>query len=402
MTKRIIIAGSGFAGLWAAISAKRAIVLAHQESEIEVLMVSPSPNLAIRPRLYEQSLENMNPDISALLAEIGVKHIAGIIEQIDENKQEVQLKESNGKNTVIHYDRFILATGSTAFLPNISGLAQYAFSVNDLVGAEKLDQHLKALTQKPSSTARNTVVVAGGGLTGIETVTEMPERLRNILGSDENIRIVLIDSSKEIGASMGKEASIIIQEAFKEMGIEGKANVTVTALDASGVTLSSGEKIESDTIIWTAGMRANPLTSQISGEKDNLGRILGDSFLHAPSAKNIFVTGDTVKVTTDDHGNFTVMSCQHALSLGRVAGYNAAAELVGLPLHPYSQPKYVTCLDLGAWGALYTEGWERQVRILRDEAKKVKQEINTVWIYPPAPNREAVFAVANPDYVIVP
>ena len=61
------------------------------------------------------------------------------------------------------------------------------------------------------------------------------------------------------------------------------------------------------------------------------------------------MTGDTVKVPTDDLGNFNVMSCQHAMSLGRVAGYNAAAELVDLPLHPYSQPKYVTCVDLGPW-----------------------------------------------------
>jgi len=96
------------------------------------------------------------------------------------------------------------------------------------------------------------------------------------------------------------------------------------------------------------------------------------------------------------------MSCQHALSLGRVAGHNAAAELVGLPLHPYSQPKYVTCIDLGDWGALYTEGWDRQVRITREAAKAIKQEINRVWIYPPAADRDAVFAVANPDYVIVP
>lgn len=148
-------------------------------------------------------------------------------------------------------------------------------------------------------------------------------------------------------------------------------------------------------------MRASPLAAQIPGEHDGLGRIIGDRYLRAPAAPGIFVTGDTVNAATDDAGNQTVMSCQHALSLGRVAGHNAAAELVGLPLHPYSQPKYVTCLDLGPWGALFTEGWDRQVRLTREEGKKVKREINTVWIYPPEPDREAVFAVANPDYVIV-
>ncbi len=401
MSKRIIIAGSGFAGLWASLAAQRAIHLASQEQNIEVLMVSPSPNVGIRPRLYEAVLENMNPDISELLSVVGVKFLAGWVNKINADQQTIEVSTTDGSKQTLSYDRFILATGSTTFMPPISGLTEYGFSVSTLEDAEKLDQHLKNLANKPANAARNTVVVAGGGLTGLETVTEMPERLRSILGATD-VRVVLVDSSTEIGAAMGDQAATVIREALSELGVEGKAGLRVTALDASGVTLSNGEKIESETVIWTAGMRANPLTSQVTGEKDNLGRILGDVYLHAPEAKNIFVTGDTVKVPTDDLGNFNVMSCQHAMSLGRVAGYNAAAELVDLPLHPYSQPKYVTCVDLGPWGALYTEGWDRQVQFVREEAKKIKQEINTVWIYPPVADREAVFAIANPDFVIVP
>lgn len=401
MSKRIIIAGSGFAGLWAALAAQRAIHLASQEQNIEVLMVSPSPNVGIRPRLYEAVLENMNPDISELLSVVGVKFLAGWVNKINADQQTIEVSTTDGSKQTLSYDRFILATGSTTFMPPISGLTEYGFSVSTLEDAEKLDQHLKNLANKPANAARNTVVVAGGGLTGLETVTEMPERLRSILGATD-VRVVLVDSSTEIGAAMGDQAATVIREALSELGVEGKAGLRVTALDASGVTLSNGEKFESETVIWTAGMRANPLTSQVTGEKDNLGRILGDAYLHAPEAKNIFVTGDTVKVPTDDLGNFNVMSCQHAMSLGRVAGYNAAAELVDLPLHPYSQPKYVTCVDLGPWGAFYTEGWDRQVQFVREEAKKIKQEINTVWIYPPVADREAVFAIANPDFVIVP
>ncbi|WP_336013209.1 NAD(P)/FAD-dependent oxidoreductase [Acinetobacter calcoaceticus] len=401
MSKRIIIAGSGFAGLWAALAAQRAIHLASQEQNIEVVMVSPTPNVDIRPRLYEPVLENMNPDISELLSVVGVKFLAGWVNQIDGDQQTIEVSTTDGNKQTLSYDRFVLATGSTTFMPPIPGLTEYGFSVSTLEDAEKLDQHLKNLANKPANAARNTVVVAGGGLTGLETATEMPERLRRILG-ETDIRVILVDSSTEIGAAMGDEAAAVIQEALTELGIEGKAGVRVSALDASGVTLSNGERIEAATVIWTAGMRANHLTSQIAGEKDNLGRLIGDAYLHAPEAKNIFVTGDTVKVPTDEFGNFNVMSCQHAMSLGRVAGYNAAAELVDLPLHAYSQPKYVTCLDLGAWGALYTEGWDRKVQFVREDAKKIKQEINTVWIYPPAADRDTVFSIANPDFIIVP
>lgn len=401
MSKRIIIAGSGFAGLWAALAAQRAIHLTSQQQNIEVVMVSPSPNVDIRPRLYEAVLENMYPDISNLLSVVDVKYVAGWVNEIDTTAQSLVITTTQGDKQILSYDRFILATGSTGFMPPIPGLSEYGFSVSTLEDAEKLDQHLKNLANKPTNAARNTVVVAGGGLTGLETVAEMPERLNSIL-AETDVRVVLVDSSAEIGATLGDEAATVIREALNELGVEAKAGLRVTALDASGVTLSNGERIETETVIWTAGMRANSLTSQIVGEKDNLGRILGDAYLHAPEAKNIFVTGDTVKVPTDNLGNFNVMSCQHAMSLGRVAGYNAAAELVDLPLHAYSQPKYVTCVDLGPWGALYTEGWDRKVQFVRHEAKKIKQEINTVWIYPPVADREAIFAVANPDFVIVP
>lgn len=405
MTQRIVIAGSGFAGLWAAMSAARAVYLSDKEptdSNIEIMMVSPEPRVGIRPRLYEAVLENMDPDIGPLLQEVGVKHLPGFIESIDTRKKAISVQKHGKDSITLPYDRLVLATGSELFHPPVPGLAKHTFSVNTLPDARKLDDHLQALASKPRSQARDTVVVVGGGLTGLETATEMPTRLRHILGAESESRVVIIDTAEQIGIGMGIESATIIAQALSDCGIEARAGVRVQEVNGNGVQLSSGEHIEANTVIWAAGMRASSLTAQVPGERDPLGRILGDEFLHAPGANGVFVTGDTVKVPTDDQGNYNVMSCQHAMSLGRVAGHNAAAELLDLPLHPYSQPKYVTCLDLGPWGALYTEGWDRQVHYIRGEGKKIKQEINTVWIYPPAPDREAVFSVANPDFVVVP
>jgi NADH dehydrogenase len=402
MTQKIVIAGSGFAGFWAAVSAMRAISLAGKTGEIEVTMVSPTPNVTIRPRLYEAVLENMNPDISSQLAVVGVQHLAGLVERVDTEKSTLTVAQAGGKSVTLAYDRFVLATGSQLFVPAVPGFAEYGFNVDTLESAQRLDAHLKALADKPYSAARNTAVVVGGGLTGLESATEMPDRLRAVLGAEADVRVVIVDTAPEVGAGMGAEPAVVIRQALDECGVESRAGLRVAAIDADGVTLSNGERIAANTVILAAGMRAHPLTAQIPGERDGSGRIIGDAFLRAPAAAGVFVTGDTVKAATDDVGNHNVMSCQHAMSLGRVAGHNAAAELVGLPVHPYSQPKYVTCLDLGPWGALYTEGWERQVRFTRQEGKKIKQEINTQWIYPPAPDRDALFAVANPDFVIVP
>ena len=402
MTQKIIIAGSGFAGLWAAMSASRAIALAGREGDVEVTVISPEPNVTIRPRLYEPVLENMNPDIAPLLDAVGVRHVAGHVDTIDTAARQAGIALIGGGRETLSYDRFVLAAGSQLFRPDVPGLADHGFDSDQLASAQALDAHLKALAARPASEARNTVVVAGGGFTGLEAATEMPGRLRAVLGPDTEIRVVIVDNAPAIGAAMGSQALPFVAEALIEAGIETRAGVRVSAIDTDGVTLSSGERIATSTVVWTAGMRATPLAAQLPGEHDPLGRVIGDAWLHAPAADGVFVTGDAVKAPTDDQGNFNVMSCQHAMSLGRVAGHNAAAELVGLPLHPYSQPKYVTCLDLGPWGALYTEGWDRQVRYTREEGKQIKREINTQWIYPPAPDRDAVFAVANPDYVIVP
>ena len=402
MTQRIIIAGSGFAGMWAAISASRAIALADKEGEVEVVMVSPSATLTIRPRLYEVVLDNMNPDIKAVLDAIGTRHIAGIVDGLNPDRKTVLIVHNDGTHETLAYDRFVLATGSRLFTPPIPGLTDHGFNVDTLQAAERLDAHLKSLIHAAPSEARNTVVVAGGGFTGLEGATEMPDRLRAVFGPEADFRVVIVDPATEIGAEMGASVVPVVREALDELGIERRVGVRVVAIDADGVTLSDGERIATSTVVWTAGMRAHELASLVPGEHDAFGRVIGDAFLRAPEADGIFVTGDTVKAATDDLGNFAAMSCQHALSLGRVAGHNAAAELVGLPTHPYSQPKYVTCLDLGAWGALYTEGWDRQISLVRVAGKKVKQEINQVWIYPPAADRNAIFTVANPDFVIVP
>ncbi|WP_182074739.1 MULTISPECIES: NAD(P)/FAD-dependent oxidoreductase [unclassified Serratia (in: enterobacteria)] len=402
MTQKIVIAGSGFAGFWAAVSAMRAITLAGKHDDIEVLMVSPTPTVTIRPRLYEAVLENMNPDISAQLTAVGARHLAGTVERIDAAAKTLRVVPAVGEPLELAYDRLVWATGSRLSVPAVPGFAEYGFNVDTLESAQRLGAHIKALAAKPSTPARNTAVVVGAGLTGLESAAEMPQRLRDALGQNENVRVVIVDSAPEVGAGMGAEPGAVIRQALAECGVEARAGLRVSAIDAEGVMLSNGERIAANTVILAAGVRAHPLTEQIPGERDANGRVIGDAFLRAPAAAGIFVTGDTVKVATDDLGNHNLMTCQHAMSLGRVAGHNAAAELVGLPTHPYSQPKYVTCLDLGPWGALYTEGWQRQVRFTRQEGKKIKQEINTQWIYPPAADREALFAVANPDFVIVP
>jgi NADH dehydrogenase len=130
-------------------------------------------------------------------------------------------------------------------------------------------------------------------------------------------------------------------------------------------------------------MAASPFAAQVPGARDQLGRVVVDTALRAPAAPDVFVAGDAAAADTGD-GHRTLQSCQHAGQLGRFAGENAARDLIGLPPLPYMQLRYVTCLDLGRSGALFTHGWDRRIDKTGAEGKAMKRMINTQLIYPPA------------------
>ena len=311
----------------------------------------------------------------------------------------MEIVTAKGAKKSLSYDRLVVATGSRLFRPNIPGLAEHGFSVDQLDDAIALDQHLHGLADRPALNGRDTVVVAGGGFTGIEAATEMPARLRAILGKDAKPRVIIVERNSAIAPDMGAGPRPVIEDALRKLGVETRLGAGVASLDKSGVTLSNGEHIETETVIWAAGIRAAPLTAQIPAERDNFGRLLVDRDLRVPSVPGVFATGDAARAACDDVGNYALMSCQHATRMGAFAGNNAAAELLGVPTRPYHQKAYVTCLDLGEAGALFTRGWERKVEMVGDVAKKTKQEINTVWIYPPRAERAAALASADPERV---
>ena len=397
---RIVIIGAGFAGMYAALSAARLRdIEGVSPAGLEIMLVAPEPTLVIRPRLYEQNPETLTAPLQDVLAAINVVYVQGRAEAIDPASHTVEVATTNGANKSLSYDRLVVASGSQLFRPNIPGLAEHAFSVDQLDDAIALDRHLKILTGRPASPARDTVVVVGAGFTGIEAATEIPARLRTIFGADANPRVIIIDRNETVVPDMGSGPRPIVEDALRKLGIETRLGAGVASLDKSGITLTSGEHIETATVIWAAGIRANPLTAQIPAERDNFGRLIVDRDLRVPGVAGVFATGDAAKAACDDAGNFALMSCQHATRMGAFAGNNAAAELLGVPTRPYHQKAYVTCLDLGDAGALFTRGWDRKVEMVGDEAKKTKQEINTVWIYPPRAERAAALASANPERV---
>jgi NADH dehydrogenase len=131
-------------------------------------------------------------------------------------------------------------------------------------------------------------------------------------------------------------------------------------------------------------------------EHDRFGRLPVDPYLRVTGVPSLFAAGDVAAAMMDDQ-HVSVMSCQHGRPMGRFAGHNVISDLLDLPMLPLAIRWYVTVLDLGPWGAVYTEGWDRHVVAKGAAAKRTKQIINCKRIYPPrSGNRAEILAAAAP------
>lgn len=392
---RIVVLGAGFAGLWAAIgAARKREEIGASDRDIEIRLVDRNPYHNIRVRNYEADLAEVALPLPQLLDPIGVSHGLGEVEAVDPARREISLVTSAGAET-LHYDRLVLALGSAVMRPDIPGLAAHAFDVDTYAAALRLEDHLVSLGRSAPSPGHSTVVVVGAGFTGIEVAAEMPDRLARA-GITGSRRIILVDPNPSVGASIGANARPVIETALASLDIETRLGVRVAAIEAAGMRLSSGEFIPARTVIWCAGMRASPLAATFPGGRDSLGRLLVDPFMRVADVGGVFAAGDVASSVIDGL-HPTLMSCQFARPMGRFAGHNVVADLVGLPMLPLRIDWYVTVLDLGGWGALYTEGWNREVRATGAAAKATKQTINRKRIYPPLSGRkDELFAAAAP------
>lgn len=395
----IVVVGAGFAGFWAAAAAARA----RQDGPVtadslEITLIAPRAELVIRPRLYEAQPGDMRVPVDALLSGIDVRFQAGHVTGIDTERRTVTVERHEGQTIDTPYDRLVLASGSRLTRPS-RPWGRHVLDVDTLDAAVRLDAHLAALAEREPAPGRLTAVVVGSGFTGLEVATELVTRLADLPSEDggEGPRVVLVERASTVAPELGEGPRPAITVALDRLGVEVRTNVTVASVDEAGVALTDGTTIPAATVVWTAGMRASELTEQLPGERDHLGRLQVDPYLRVSAAEAVFAAGDTAAAFAQP-GVPVTQSCQHATPLGKTAGWNAAADLLGLPFEPFQPDAYITCLDLGAAGAVITAGWDRVVVRTGEAGKKIKQNVNTNWIYPPATASE-VLAAATPQAV---
>ena len=382
--RTILVVGGGFAGMYAAFAAKR---VAAGRFRVEVL--SRDPWLTLRPRLYERRPETMRAPLAEALGTLDIGFTVGEVVSIDTAASVVW----TNRRERFAYDRLILATGSVMARPPVNG-AQHAWAIDDLASATKFDVRLAQLAQM----AAPRIAILGGGFTGIELALELRDRLASHGpgASAEAAKIMLIDRSSHPEMALGAEAAPTIRTALKAARIECIVASDLTRMSDHFLLFASGRRVDADAVVCCTGLVAQSLPGSITSLLDSRGRVMADRYLRTPGRPAIFVAGDVVNVLADDEHS-VMMSCQHAMTLGKFAGENAARDLAGEELLPYRQENYVTCLSLGRSGAVLTRGWDRSVVVAGDRAKKVKTEINTVRIYPPAGSAEEMLESSRTD-----
>ncbi len=394
--KELLIVGGGFAGVNAALTAAEEID--ENDGEVHITVVSKDKYLTLRPRLYEKNPETMRTPLQPVFDPVGVSLVEGMVNRIDTENQAISVKRPDGEVMSLNYNRLILATGSELKELPIPGITEYAWNIDNYDAAIAFDRHLREVTRTPDAPGYNTFVIVGAGLTGIELVTEMRTRIEAHSDADtaSKARVILVNRADVVARSLGENPRPSIEKALKKAHVETRFGVTVTSVDLESVSLSNGERIDTRTTILTAGFRASPLAEQLPVERDELGRLPTDEMLRVQGMPSVYATGDIARAYVDDE-HLALMSCQHAMTMGKFAGHNAARDLLGLPLRPYSQPEYLTCIDLGETGALVTSGRDRQVQEEGEDAKQFKQLINREWIYPPKGDRNVILAAARID-----
>ncbi|MEV0619856.1 FAD-dependent oxidoreductase [Nonomuraea sp. NPDC050404] len=305
----ILVLGGGYTGITAAIR------VARKTRAARVTLVNASPRVTERLRLHQTAAGERLADhaLTDVVAGTGVEVVAGRVAGIDPDAHEVRL--DGGR--VLGYDKLIYALG-TVTDASVPGVAEHAHVYDDYAAAVRLSRRLDELTG-------GTVVVAGGGLTGVETAAELAE-------ARPHLRVVLLTRGRP-GSMMGGSARAYMEAALERLGVEVRPGVEISKVLPDGVELGDGELVHSDATIWTTGTKGLPLATESGLRVDARGRIVVDPELRSVSHPDVYAVGDAAAITQ----KFGVMhgTCQGGIPSGLAAADSLAATLRGRTPKPF-------------------------------------------------------------------
>ncbi|WP_068778842.1 NAD(P)/FAD-dependent oxidoreductase [Paenibacillus sp. GM2] len=358
MSKHIVILGAGYGGVLSALTVRKYL----QKSEARITVINQFPTHQIITELHRLAAGNISERAVALPLEKVFKgkdidlRIAKVDKFSVENKE---VKLSDG--TTLSYDALVVGLGSVTAYFGIPGLDKYSMVLKSAEDANRIHRHIEskiAEYAKTQNEADATILIGGGGLTGVELVGEIADgipALAKKYGVDpQKINLFLVEAGPKILPVL---PDVLIQRATASLearGVKFLTGLPVTNVEGNVIDLKDGSKITANTFVWTGGVQGNPLVGE-SGLEVNRGRATVNEFLQSTSHPDVFVVGDSA-VSFGPDGRPYAPTAQNAWQMGELVGYNLYATIHGKHLEEFHPVNSGTLASLGRKDAVATIG----------------------------------------------
>jgi NADH:quinone reductase (non-electrogenic) len=336
----VVIIGGGFAGLNAAKQLR--------DADVAVTIVDQHNHHTFQPLLYQVATASLSPvDIAGpirgiLRSQKNLRVILAEVTGIDLARSVIQMGDDE-----LGFDYLIIGAGSTHSYFGHDEWEKYAGGLKTLDDAVRMRNQIllgfEAAERAHSDDERRremTFAIVGGGPTGVELAGAIAEIARHSISRDFDVidprqaKILLIDAGPRLLLAYPESLSKHAQTDLERLGVDVRLNALVTDVDAHGVTLKSGERIEAATILWAAGVQASPLGRTLGTELDRAGRVVVNPDLSVPGHPNVFVAGDLAALNGKD-GKQLPGVAQVAMQQGRAAAKNIVRRVAAEPTEPF-------------------------------------------------------------------
>jgi NADH dehydrogenase len=338
---RILILGGGFGAVYAALRLNRTLA---RRPDVEVTLVSRDNFLLFTPLLHEVAAGDLNPsDIVNPIRRLvpRVTFVQGEVQSIDVVSRCVHLtRDVRPVPLDLPYDHLLLALGSETNFLGMQDVAEHSVTLTTLGDAVRLRGRVivsleMASLERDAATrkAMLTFVVAGGGFAGVETIGAINDLVRDSCRhyprlSPNDVRVVQIFPGDLVLPELDDTLRRYAQRKLAERGVEVVPNTRVTGFDGKVVTLSSGERIRTATLIWTAGATPSPVVAGLPCAKEH-GRLVVDDFLQVAGYPGLWAVGDCAAVRDARTGRVQPPTAQHARQQGFHVAENIEAAVSG-------------------------------------------------------------------------
>ncbi|MTD57841.1 NAD(P)/FAD-dependent oxidoreductase [Amycolatopsis pithecellobii] len=344
---RIVIVGGGTIGAGAARELRKRL----PAGEAELTVIDRRSYLTYQPFLAEAAAGSVEPrHVVVPLREIlpGCRVLTAEVTGIDRDARSVTMRAGDHVEE-IGYDVLIVGAGSVSRTLPIPGLAEHGIGFKTLEEAIYLRNHAlsrldRATTTMDPQTRRRllTFVFVGGGYAGVEAMAELEDMVRQALPSYEidpgELRWVLVEAMDRIMPEVSPRLANYTVDVLRGRGFEVRLGTQLKSAQDCHVVLSDGAEFDAGTLVWTAGVKANPMLAHTDLPLDERGRVKTSATLEVPGSPGVFAAGDCAAVpdlTKKDPSATCPPSAQHASRQAKRVARNVIASLHGRPLRPY-------------------------------------------------------------------